>query len=84
MKRWEYRIETFYAIEPGTAADLANDLGAEGWELVTTDRQERWIFKRPVEEETVRPDSIPPEVSLEKRRVHQPASARRTRTRQLL
>lgn len=48
MTRWEYRILSFYSDNPAANFELAQDLGAQGWELVTIDRQDNWIFKRPL------------------------------------
>ena len=54
-QRWEYRLVSFYQTESNDSAeDMANRLGAEGWELVAIDRQERWAFKRPLGD--ARPD----------------------------
>ena len=51
MQKWEYM-----SLHEGSWNDTkANELGAEGWELVTTTNNEGWtlylIFKRPMEED---------------------------------
>jgi hypothetical protein len=93
MRRWEYRIVSLYNAGE-SMVEKANTHGADGWELVAVDRQENWIFKRPLEEETLRPH-IPstmtaagtkkkPAPLLENgAHVREPAPARRTGRRQL-
>jgi hypothetical protein len=88
VKCWEYRVESFYVEED--PARRANVIGAEGWELVAIDRTEQWIFKRPVEDETLRP-RIPPTMTAAAKKkalengnhVREPAPARRPGRRQL-
>jgi len=54
MRRWEYRIVSQYNMGE-SMVEKANDHGSAGWELTAIDRQDNWVFKRPLEEETLRP-----------------------------
>ena len=54
MKKWEYLMVYYLQTIP---SDMLNDIGANGWELVTiipevpNDGKPRWIFKREKVEE---------------------------------
>jgi len=72
MQQWEYRVQSFYNDQAGDAR--ADELGAEGWELVCVDRHDQWIFKRPVEIAIAR---TIPQRKLEKLSVRGAASAGR-------
>jgi hypothetical protein len=63
MTRWEYRI-VHWSVDQGNGANVLNEMGGEGWELVSETvwrtempnymsiesepRSLRWTFKRPV------------------------------------
>lgn len=67
MRRWEYRIVSLYNAGE-SMVEKANEHGSQGWELTAIDRQDNWVFKRPLEESADRP-SLPRIVtSAEKKR----------------
>lgn len=48
MQKWEYKLTGYV---PGSTDDVItalNELGAEGWELVTSAAEWTFIFKRPL------------------------------------
>lgn len=63
--RWEYRVVSFYLAEREDSCESrANALGAAGWELVAIDRQEQWVFKRPLAPVETAAAATPPRVVL--------------------
>lgn len=47
MQRWEYKVANVNFIQELEAA--LNELGAEGWELVSVDEYLNLVFKRPLD-----------------------------------
>ena len=60
MTRWEYLVlrpisSNQHPISDKAQIDILNDLGRQGWELITISREDQAFFKRPVEEA---PDAV--------------------------
>lgn len=47
-QKWEYACPRFFGFGETDKAARSNKLGAQGWELVTTDADVVYCFKRPL------------------------------------